>query len=406
MFYPGNRLRRKGSIIPQSPPQQPPSTHYLTLPKLTVGGGDELSDTTNSMTTYDATTTGTLSPDLMEEVNKALFDLNMSDQEAILEEQMGSNGELESKQPNATLKPVGLSDEEERNIQRQVHESLVTEYQKIYAEANRKQKKIRKTFRHFIEEARTALIASRIEAERASINRLAQNAEVQQAVILQQRIERKNTERCEFGATCNECDVSRGHAEEVAILRKIRADLDRARARRMHSLRADVKKRKNKTKVVNLLHFEIRKLERAHEVHNLILELHSLGLQEVAQSLTHALSSKETAEQELRDILKREKDEAKARAVKRKNEEVTRLRNERLEEKRQEALRKLELERIQKEQEEKAKREQVYEALRRKARNQERRKWMEMSLMGLRTSRSFTFSYFKPVAPNTPRDKK
>ena len=125
-----------------------------------------------------------------------------------------------------------LSLASEKEIRQRAKEALKKELGRIRLEAIAKKNDTRKKFKTVIDDARSQLIASRIEAEKVSIEKLEEKAEMKQAIIFQERAQRKSKEK----ANDKGYEKSKTHSEELAMLRKIQADLDRARARRKHSL--------------------------------------------------------------------------------------------------------------------------------------------------------------------------
>lgn len=214
---------------------------------------------------------------------------------------------------------------------------------------------------------------------------------MQQAKIIQERALRKKEEK---EKSDNEYVRSRAHSEELASLRKIQAKLDRARARRKHSLAAALTTVNGKAKVANLLQHEVKKLERAEEVQKIIVELHSLGLTDTAIKLTHSLSGKEESESGLRRELNEEQEKAKKRAMVLVEEEVQKVRKEYADELERKEREKAERERLEKERQERERREQEMAKLKKMARDMAMKRMYEESLFNTSVSRPFSFSYF------------
>lgn len=293
-----------------------------------------------------------------------------------------------------------LSEKEEKAIALKARRQLVTEFSKLKKDGREKMDDIKKKFKNVIDDARSALIAARIEAEKESINRLEETAEQKHDLIKQKRMERKKQLQKELADKNRRNDKRDANwvnleLDEMAALRKIQADLDRAKARRRYSIAAAMKSSKGRVRVRNLMQTEVRKLEKAEEVHKLILELHELDLRQHAIKLTHALKDREDKEERLRSRLKEEAMRVKRQCEKRKEEEISALRQERFSE-----LERLEFERIRKEQErkereEREKRERMMAALKRKAYNQVMRRNMNSVRLSTRISRQYSFSYFQ-----------
>ena len=241
------------------------------------------------------------------------------------------------------------------------------------------------------DDARSQLIATRIEAEKESIDRLEERAELQQAKIMQERAQRKKEEKEKSDSY--EFVRSRAHTEELASLRKIQSELDRARARRKHSLAAALTTVNGKAKVNNLLQYEVKRLERAEEVQKIIVELHSLGLKESAIKLAHSLRGKEESEIKLRQELYDEKQRARNRAMVLVEEEVKKVCKEHADElERKEKERARERKAEERETRERKRREMA--KLKKMARDMAMKKMYKESLFNTSVSRPFSFSYF------------
>ena len=290
-----------------------------------------------------------------------------------------------------------LSYKEIQEIENRVQEKFREDFKRIWQDAKAKETKIKKKFTKVIENAREALVEARVYAEKEAVNKLEERAEEKQNEIMKRRSlrkwqilngkERKASVKHNFGADNN---WVREHMEELASLRKIQSDLDRARARRKTSSGlASLLNLKKKGKVKQLMQTEIRKLERIDEIQHLIQDLNDLGLSEQADSLHQSIESKEQADFSLRVQLKEERSRARVEALKKKQEEVQKLRKKRIAE-----MERLEQER--KAREERERRARVMAALARKAHNQALRRSFDETLLNSRISRSHTFSFFPP----------
>ena len=279
----------------------------------------------------------------------------------------------------------------EKEIRQRAKVALKRELRRIRVQAAAKKNEIRKKFKVVIDDARSQLIASRIEAEKESIDRLEERAELQQAKIMQERALRKKEEK---GKGDSNYVKSRAFSEELAALRKIQSDLDRARARRKHSLAAALTTVNGKAKVANLLQREVKRLERAEEVQKIIVELHSLGLTESAIKLTHSLRAKEESENRLRKELNEEQEKARKKAMVIVEEEVNKVRREYTAELAKKEREKAERERLEKQQQERERREREMAKLKKMARDMAMKKMYKESLFNTSVSRPFSFSYF------------
>lgn len=241
------------------------------------------------------------------------------------------------------------------------------------------------------------MIEARVYAEKEAVNRLEERAEEKQTQIMKKRSmrkweilnkkDKKESFEHNFGAGD---EWVRQQVEEMAALRKIQSDLDRARARRKTSSGIiSVLKTKKQGKIKQIMQTEMRKLERIDEIQHLIQDLVALGLSEQANSLSLSIQSKEQADIALRRQLKEERNKARIEALKKKEEEVERLRKKRIAEVER-------LERERKAREERERRERVMAALARKAHNQALRRSFDHTLLTSRISRSHTFSFFPP----------
>ena len=285
-----------------------------------------------------------------------------------------------------------LTTKDMQDIESRVDEKLREDFKKIWQDAKAKELRIKKKFSKIIAHARSTLIESRIHAEKEAINRLEERAESKQTEIMKKRFERNRkivTEKDEreskdhnFGA--GEKWV-REHLEEMAALRKIQSDLDRAKARRRNGVASMSLNKKGKLR--KLMQTEIRRLHRIDEINHLIKDLNELGLNEQAAALSLNLQSKQQADTSLRDRVREERGRARTEALKRKEEEVEKLRQERVFE-----MKILEKER--KVREEKERYQRMMAALARKAHNQEMRRAYNQTLLTSQISRSHSFTYF------------
>ena len=177
----------------------------------------------------------------------------------------------------------------------------------------------------------------------------------------------------------------REHLEEMAALRKIQSDLDRAKARRRNGVASMSLNKKGKLR--KLMQTEIRRLHRIDEINHLIKDLNELGLNEHAAALSLNLQSKQQADTSLRDKVREERGRARTEALKRKEEEVEKLRQERI-------FEMTILEKERKVREEKERYQRMMAALARKAHNQELKRAYNQTLLTSRISRSHSFTYF------------
>ncbi|XP_020614680.1 calponin homology domain-containing protein DDB_G0272472-like [Orbicella faveolata] len=283
-----------------------------------------------------------------------------------------------------------LSMTSEKEIRQRAKVALKKELKRIRLEATAKKNDTRKKFKTVIDDARSQLIATRIEAEKVSIEKLEEKAEMKQAIIFQERAQRMKKEK----ANDMEYEKSKTHSEELAMLRKIQSDLDRARARRKHSLAAALTTVNGKARVSNLLQHEVKRLERAEEVQQIIVELHSLGLTESANDLTHALRGKEESENKFRKQLNEDQLRAKKRAASLVESEIKKVRKECLAEMERNQREREEKERLEKERKEREQREREMAKIKKMARDMAMKKMFKQSMLNTRVSRPFSFSYF------------
>ena len=293
-----------------------------------------------------------------------------------------------------------LSKKDMQEIEDRVEENLREDFKKIWHNARLKELQIKKKFTKVIDNARDMLIEARVHAEKEAVNKLEERAEEKQSEIMKKRSLRKwqilNKKNKKEGNEIPEHNFGGGdewvrqQVEEMAALRKIQSDLDRARARRKSSTGLiSILKAKKAGKIKQMMQTEMRKLERIDEIQNLIQDLVDLGLNEQADSLRGSIQSKEKADITLRRQLKEERNKARVEALKKKEEEVEKLRKKRI----------AEVERLEQEREareERERRTRVMAALARKAHNQALRRSFDQTKLTSRISRSHTFSFFPP----------
>ncbi|KAL9984904.1 hypothetical protein ACROYT_G007249 [Oculina patagonica] len=290
-----------------------------------------------------------------------------------------------------------LTEKDMQEIEHRVQEKFREDFKKIWQDAKAKELKIKKKFTKVIDNAREMLVEARVNGEKEAVNKLEEKAEEKQNEIMKKRSLRRwqilNEKDQKIDIKHNSGAGSkwvREQMEEMASLRKIQSDLDRARARRKTSSGlVSLLNLKKKGKIKQLMQTEIRKLERIDEIQNLIQDLNRLGLSEQANSLHLSIQSKEQADFSLRIQLKEERSKARIEALKKKEEEVQKLRKKRI----------AEMERLEKERkarEERERRERVMAALARKAHNQALRRSFDQTLLNSRISKSHTFTYFSP----------
>ena len=362
----------------------------FTLPR--IMGETKRTSLTGSETT-SLMTSSTNSPEIDSDLEE--MTLQEEEEEENDEEQKnrisGAEGtEFEQRRANEDIKQIFKNSEKE--VRQMAKATLKRELRGIRVQATLKKNEIRRRFKTVIDDARSQLIASRIEAEKVSIDKLEERAELEQAKIMQERAMRKKeagNQKSDESAAKN-----RTHSEELASLRKIQAELDRARARRRHSLAAAITTVNGKAKVSNLLQHEVRRLERAEEVQKLSVELHSLGLSETAVRLAHSLRGKEESENRLRRELNNEQEKARRRAMLLVEEEVQKVRKEYAEALERKERERLEREKLEKERIERERREQEMKNLKKLARDMAMKKMYKESVFNTSVSRPFSFSYF------------
>lgn len=380
--------KRKNAVSFQSPFEcDSSSLKQYGLPPLTPLDKPSYSRTSSIMglSTFDGFSAAgsVVGADWLEEIDFAFKELTLENDLEIKVENIISEDEK-----NIEFRNGKLTVEEEREIQRKVRSHLAHEFKKIYFEARDRNKQIKKIFRSYLEEARSSILKIRVAVDDNTTETLERTAEEEPAKILKKRAKIKEKSKMENETTdrTSLTEMNKEKALELAQVRKIHADLDRARTRRQKNAKEAEKNKKFK-KNDALLHLEIKKLERDSEVHSLILQLYENDLHENARTLTNALSAKEMSEKRLREQMKMKKAVAKARTM-------AKLRSEWLEEKARKERERLEMERLRKEKEEEERRKRIMAALKRKARNQERQCWAMTSFLETRTSRPYSFSYF------------
>lgn len=360
----------------------------IVLPK--IEGTKRNSSLTGSETHSLITSASSITPEMDDDSDLDEMALQEEDED---EERNGrKDGEDESKQNvDDEYHLIKLSATAEKEIRQRAKQTLKKELTRLRYEAAAKRNETRRKFKVVIEDTRSQLIATRIEAEKVSIDRLEERAGKQQARIMQERAQRKKEEK---GKEVEYGDRSKAHSEELASLRKIQAELDRARARRKHSLAAVLTTVNGKAKVANLLQHEVKRLERAEEVQKIIVELHSLGLTQAAIDLTHALQGKEDSEMEFRNQLHADQIKAKKKVSMLVESEIQKVRKECMAEIERKELERLEKERLEKEREERERREREMAKLKKMARDMAMKKMFKESMFNTSVSRPFSFSYF------------
>lgn len=352
----------------------------IALPKIE---GIKRRSLTGSETFSLITSTSSLSPNMDSDIEDMALQEEDED-----DENEDESGEDERAKQDENDKQLSMTSEKE--IRQRAKEALKKELRRMRLEAAAKKNDTRRKFKTVIDDARSQLIASRIEAEKVSIDKLEERAEMQQAIIIQERAQRIKKER----ANDSEYEKSKTHSEELAMLRKIQSDLDRARARRKHSLAAALTTVNGKAKVANLLQHEVKRLERAEEVQKIIVELHSLGLTEAAIDLMHALRGKEESENKFRKQLHEDQLKAKKRAASLVESEIKKVRKECLAEMERKEREREEKERLEKERQERERREREMAKLKKMARDMAMKKMYKQSMLNTSVSRPFSFSYF------------
>ncbi|XP_022780708.1 calponin homology domain-containing protein DDB_G0272472-like [Stylophora pistillata] len=348
------------------------------------------SSLTGSETHSLITSTSSITPEMDDDSELEEMALQEGDEDE--EQNVRKDGEDERKQnDNDENHLIQLSVTSEKEIRQRAKQALKKELTRLRYEAAAKRNETKKKFKVVIEDARSQLIATRIEAEKVSIDRLEERAGKQQARIMQERAQRKKEEK---GKVVEYGERSRTHSEELASLRKIQAELDRARARRKHSLAAALTTVNGKAKVANLLQYEVKRLERAEEVQKIIVELHSLGLTQAAIDLTHALSGKEESEMEFRNQLHSDQMKARKKVSMLVESEIEKVRKECMAEMERKERERLEKERLEKERQERERREREMAKLKKMARDMAMKKMFKESMFNTSVSRPFSFSYF------------
>lgn len=161
-----------------------------------------------------------------------------------------------------------LTQKDIQEIENRVQEKFREDFKKIWQDAKTKELKIKKKFTKVIENAREMLVEARVNAEKEAVNKLEERAEEKQNEIMKKRSLRKwqilNEKDQKINIKHNAGSKwVREQMEEMASLRKIQSDLDRARARRKTSSGlVSLLNLKKQGKIKQLMQTEIRKLER------------------------------------------------------------------------------------------------------------------------------------------------
>ncbi|XP_032232944.1 trichohyalin [Nematostella vectensis] len=347
--------------------------HTIRLPSICETVTSYYSD--NSMTSYDASEFG--------EVWGVPSEFGFTEEDSI------SHGWPERR------KDAMLEEEEEREIEQRVQKEFKEEFQKIKMQAREKQVIIRKKFKSKINKARAALLTARINAEKETINKLEKEAERKEAEVLQRRFKRKMESNSNWDLIKDPADITH-NMKDLAALRKIRSELDRARARRRSTIASTLVANRHGKMTLDprFMDTEIKKLERVDEIQKLVHELQSLGLKENANTLISSLVNKKRSEEQLKESLIEERNKAKMRALERKEQEVMRLRQEKIAGKEEEERLKKQREKEEKERLERERRARMMKALERKAFNQSLKRSLEEAKFVTSLSRPYTYSYF------------
>lgn len=291
-------------------------------------------------------------------------------------------------------KTIILEEEEEKEIERKVKQEFKQEFRNIKAQTKEKQKMLRKKFKSKINAARSKLLLARAHAEKETIEKLTEEAERREAAIINQRKKRRNSTIAKTTELYT--------PEEMAALRKVRSELDRARARRRSTIATSLvisRHKSMKTAPGLLPDFEIKRMEKEDEIQRIVEELKNLGLDDAAKNLTASLKNKMSSEEQLVQDLKQERQQAKLKAMVKKNMAVEKLRKIKIEEKEI-----LERERVKREAEERERLERerrirVMNALKRKAFNIDLRNSLVHAKLTTKVSRAYTYSYFNTQQP-------
>lgn len=290
----------------------------------------------------------------------------------------------------SVINNIVLEENEEREIEKKVRQEFKQEFQAIKAQTKEKQKILRKKFKSKINHARSKLLLARANAEKETIEKLQEEAERKEAEILNERKKRRDL-------NSKNKDTFQETAIDLAALRKVRAKLDRAKARRRSTIATSLVLTRHKgmnAGIGVLPDYEIRRLEKEDEITKIVEELQSLGLSDAATNLAASLDNKMSSEEQLIDNLKQERQQAKLKAMEKKNLEVERLRKEKIEEKEMLERERMKREAEERERLERERRIRIMNALKRKAFNIEMRKSLTHAKLTTKVSRPYTYSYF------------
>lgn len=266
-----------------------------------------------------------------------------------------------------------------------------------------KQKPIRQKFSNIVDNSKLIMIKSCLNAEKLAIDKLEKETlKMKDEVIKNRALRLKKAQ--EPQPLPDEVDASRGpierwlkvrqHVEEMATLRRIEADLERARARRKVNTDLTIAITTGKLKASDMLSNELRRLAKVEEVHKLVLELEHLDLSDEAAALMKAVKLEENFEIGIRAKLYNENLKATLFNTRRNSQQIAKLRRLLIENK--ERLIQMRL------LEEKKKREKKMTELKKKARNMELQKAYMQSMLNTRSSRSHKTTFF-PKLPAMER---
>ena len=258
----------------------------------------------------------------------------------------------------------------------------------------------RKRFQAIIKLARKTLIEARVAAQEESVAKRYEVATQKKRELQKRRAEKRRGMLAHHARPAQ----SKGlvspmlekvgrvawDKEEMKEVRKIHAELDRAKAKKAQ---ASTKRESNVSFAdTTLLQLRNKSSEtEKYEVERLIKELHSLNLTEKASTLAYAFNYKMETERELQLQLKRERRQVMLETKRQKLEEVARLRAE---EKRRRIEEKAREERERREREERERKKKIEEDRRRREHNVQMWTSYHMSELACSFSRSFTYSYF------------
>lgn len=291
--------------------------------------------------------------------------------------------------------------EEEIKVVKKVKNRLLGKLKGRKKEKKVDENVLRLRFNDVVDNSKSLLIKACLRAEKMAIDKLEKEALKKKGEIMKKRAIRFK-KALELESSSKELDSSssagdnwlkvKQQVEEMASLRKIEADLGRARARRKTNIALTIGISSGRLKASDMLNNELRRLEKVEEIHKLVLELKTLDLKDEASELMQALKTKESSEINLRARLYNENLKANLDASRRDDEEIARLRQLIIENRER-----LERQRIL---EEKRRRERKMAALRKKARNREFQKYLMESTLNTRKSRSFTYSFLPKLPVN------